>query len=89
MECCACLSDSFIFETSHRISMKFGIGGALENLSLEFKFFFLTIRSRLHALRPGYGSCPYQYHATLAVRNVKNGVSSVCIQAVQKDVTEY
>ena len=51
--------------------------------------FFLTIRSRLHALRPGYGSCPYQYHPTLAIRNVKNGVSSVCIQAVQKDVTEY
>jgi len=37
MECCICPSESFIFETSHRISMKFGNGGALENL-FEFKF---------------------------------------------------
>jgi len=34
----SCLSESFIFETSRPISMKFGNGGALENLSFQFKF---------------------------------------------------
>jgi hypothetical protein len=52
--------------------------------------FFLPFRSRLYVLRPGYGSFPYQYHATLDSRNFKDGmISALCSQAVRKDVMEF